>query len=85
MQVGSPEKPETVKTTAAPGVLGVPEPAGDRVAGESLPEVQERETVTLAVLPSSNCFLTWKVSTLRVLTMVQVPVVRDAAQVLVEE
>ena len=75
---------ETVKSTGAPAVLAVPEPAGDRVAGESLPEVQESETVTLAVLLSSNCFLTWKVAVLSVLTMVQVPTLRVAAQVPLE-
>ena len=71
VQVGSPEKPVTVKVTGAPATLAVPEPAGNSVLGVSLPEVQARLTVTLAVLLSLNCFLTWKVSLLRVLVMVQ--------------
>ena len=71
VQVGSPEKPVTVKVTGVPATLGVPEPAGDSVLGVSAPEVQDRLTVTLAVLLSLNCFLTWKVSLLRVLVMVQ--------------
>ena len=66
--------------------MGVPEPAGDRVAGEALPPegVQERETVTLAVLLSLNCFLTWKVALLSVLMIVQEPALSRAEQVPVE-
>ena len=85
VQVGSPEKPVTVKVTGVPATLGVPEPAGDSVLGVSAPEVQDRLTVTLAVLLSLNCFLTWKVSVVRVLMIVQVPALRRALQVPEEE
>jgi hypothetical protein len=76
VQVGLPEKAETVKTA------GVDSEAG-AVAGVSDPLAQERETVTEAALLSEKSLLTVKVAVV-VLVIVQEPVVRLAAQVPLE-
>jgi hypothetical protein len=77
VQVGLPEKAETVKTA------GVASEAL-RDAGLAEPEAQDRETVTEAGLPSEKSLLTVKVAVV-VLVMVQEPVRRAAAQVPEEE
>ena len=76
VQVVPGPKPEMVKTA------GVASEAL-AVAGLSVPEVQERETVTLAPLLGTKSLLTVKVA-VEVLVMVQEPVVRLAEQVPVE-
>ena len=77
VQVGLPEKPETVKTA------GVDSEAS-AVAGVSDPLAQERDTVTLAALLGTKSLLTVKVAVL-VLVMVQEPTVRRAAPQVPEE
>jgi hypothetical protein len=73
VQVGLPEKAETVKTA------GVASEAL-RDAGLAKPDAQERETVTLAPLSGTKSLLTVKAA-LEVLVIVQEPVVRLAEQV----
>ena len=74
VQLGSPLKPVTVK------VAGVASEALAE-AGETLPLVQERLTVTEAPLLGIKSFWTTNVLLLRVLVMVQLPPLRAALQV----
>jgi hypothetical protein len=74
VQFGSPVKPVTVKTA---GVAS--EALAD--AGLALPLAQDSETVTLAPLLGTKSLLTWKVSEVIVLTIVQLPALRAALQV----
>ena len=77
VQVGLPEKPDTVKDA------GVASEALAE-AGDAAPEAQERETVTEAGLLSEKSLLTVKVAVV-VFVMVQAPVVRGAKQAPEEE
>ncbi len=78
VQVGEPLKPVTVKVAGE---------ASEALAeaGEAVPEVQERETVTEAALLGTKSLLTLKEAELRVLVMVQEPALRRALQVPEEE
>ncbi len=63
-------KPETVKSAVSAGTSVA---VASSVVTE--PEVQEREMVTAAVLSSEKSLATLKVAELRVLVMVQAPMV----------
>ena len=77
-QLGLPVYPLTVN------VAGV---ASDALAaaGDTVPEAQDSETVTLAPLFGTKSFFTWNDALVSVLVMVQDPVERAAEQVPVEE
>ena len=77
VQVGLPEKAETVKAAGA---------ASETLAevGEGVPEAQEKERVTEERLVSEKSLMTVNVAVV-VLVMVQEPIVKNSAQVPEEE
>jgi hypothetical protein len=77
VQSGSPVKPVTVKTAGLDSEAGAD-------TGVSDPLAHERLTVTPAALLGTKSLLTWKVSLVWLLTIVQVPTLSRAEQVAVD-